>query len=494
MDDALDDLRRSLEHPLPYPEASSMKEHASEALAWLLDYRERLPDQPVGRVGSHTELAALLAGPPPETGVGFHQALAEFQQKVVPYALRLAHPRFLAYIPADPTWASVLGDLLCSGTNFFCGTWLGGSGPAQVELLVLDWFRQILGLPAETRGILTSGGSEANLTALLVARESLTFEDRPRAVLYVTQQRHGSVDRAAKVIGLRPDQVQAVPADGEFRMQPQPLAEAVQRDRAAGRLPWAAVANAGSTNTGTVDPLSPLAEVCHRERLWFHVDAAYGWPAALIPEGKLALAGIEGADSVTLDPHKWFAQPFDVGCVLVRGGRRLGDTFWIRPDYMQDVNRPDTAEIHFADYGLALTRRFRALKVWLSVRTLGLGWFRAQVERGCRLADYAERLLRQRPDFEVLCPRQLSVVCFRHRPPEGAADGPDREELLDRLNLALVEELRATGRAIISSTRLDGRVALRFCFVNWRTTATDVDEVVGLLAMLGGRIAGRVAD
>ncbi len=492
MDDALDDLRRSLEHPLPYPEAGSLKEHASEALAWLLDHLEGLPDQPAGRVGSHAELAALLAGPPPETGVGFRQALADFREKVVPYTFRLAHPRFLAYIPAAPTFASVLGDLLGSGTNFFCGTWLAGSGPAQVELVVLDWLRQILGLPEETRGILTSGGSEANLTALLVARERLTFADRPRVVLYVTEQRHGSVDRAAKVIGLRPDQVQAVPADGDFRMEPQALTAAVQRDHAAGRLPWAVVANAGATNTGTVDPLGSLAEVCRREQLWFHVDAAYGWPAALVPEGKLALAGIEGADSVTLDPHKWFAQPFDVGCVLVREGRRLGDTFWIRPDYMQDVNRPDTAEIHFADYGLALTRRFRALKVWLSVRTLGLGWFRALVDHGCRLAEYAERLLRRRPDFEVLCPRRLSIVCFRYRPPTEPAESPVRAERLDRLNLALVEELRATGRAIISSTRLHGRVALRFCFVNWRTTAPDVDEVVELVAALGGRIAGRV--
>lgn len=493
MDDALDDLRRSLEHPLPYPEAGSLKEHAGEALAWLFAYLEGLPDQPAGRVGSHAELAALLVGPPPEVGVGFRQALADFREKVVPYAFRLAHPRFLAYIPAAPTFASVLGDLLDSGTNFFCGTWLAGSGPAQVELVVLDWFRQILGLPPETRGILTSGGSEANLTALLVARECLTFEDRPRAVLYVTEQRHGSVDRAAKVIGLHPDQVRAVPTDGDFRMQPEPLAAAVERDRTAGRLPWAVVANAGATNTGTVDPLGPLAEVCRRERLWFHVDAAYGWPAALVPEGNRALAGIECAESVTLDPHKWFAQPFEVGCVLVREGRRLGDTFWIRPDYMQDVNRPDTAEIHFADYGLSLTRRFRALKVWLSVRTLGLGWFRALADHGCRLAEYAERLLRQRPDFEVLCPRRLSIICFRYRPPPHPAEVAMPEERLDALNLALVEELRATGRAIVSSTRLHGRVALRFCFVNWRTTATDVDEVVELLAALGGRVAGRVA-
>jgi glutamate/tyrosine decarboxylase-like PLP-dependent enzyme len=481
MNQSLDDLRRLLEQPLPYPEADSLAEHGQQALAWLLDDWQGLPERSTGIVGPHARLETLLGGPPPEQGQGFTQALADFRDRVLPHALRVTHPRFLGYIPAAPTFASILADLVCSGANLFCGTWLAGSGPAQVELVVLDWFRTLLGLPAGTRGILTSGGSEANLTALLVAREPLSFDDRARAVLYVTGERHGSVDRAAKIIGLRPDQVRPIPVDDTFRLSPQALAEAVASDRAAGRLPWAAVANGGATNTGTVDPLAALADVCRRERLWYHVDAAYGWPVALLSEGLEILAGIEQADSVTLDPHKWFAQPYEVGCVLVREGRRLGDTFWIRPDYLQDVNRPDTAEIHFADHGLALTRRFRALKVWLSVKALGLGWFRALVERTCRLADFAEQLLRRRPDFEVLCPRQLSTVCFRYLHP-----GAD-EERLDRLNLSLVEELRATGRAVISSTRLRGRVALRLCFVNGRTMAGDVEEVIGLLASLGAR-------
>jgi glutamate/tyrosine decarboxylase-like PLP-dependent enzyme len=483
--DDLDDFRRGLEHPLPYPEADGLTAHAHEVIAWLLEYFQDPPGEAAGKTGSRAELEALLAAPPPEEGAGFRQAFADFRERVAPHAFRLHHPRFLAYIPAAPSFASILGDLLGAGTNFFCGTWLAGSGPAEVELIVLDWFRRMLGLPDGTLGILASGGSEANLLALLVAREPLNFADRARAVLYVSEQRHGSVDRAAKVIGLAPEQVAAVPTDPEFRMRPDALVQRVAQDRAAGRLPWAAVANAGATNTGTVDPLALLADVCRRERLWYHVDAAYGWSAALVADEKPVLAGIERADSVTLDPHKWFAQPFDVGCVLVRDGRRLGDTFWMRPDYLQDVNRPDSAEITFADHGLALTRRFRALKIWLSVKALGLGWFRALVERGCRLADYAERVLLERADFEVLCPRRLSVVCFRYRP----AGSPANDADLDRINLALVNDLRATGRAVISSTRLKGRVALRFCFVNWRTTAGDVDEVVALLGALGKRLA-----
>jgi glutamate/tyrosine decarboxylase-like PLP-dependent enzyme len=439
-----------------------------------------LPEQGIGLTASRRQMEALLREPPPEAGRDFAEVLAEFDARVAAYCFRINHPRFLAFVPSAPTFFSVLGDLLCAGSNFFAGVWLEAAGAAQVELIVLDWFKDFLGYPAEASGILTGGGSEANLTALLVARERLSFEERGRAVLYVTEQRHWSIDRAAKVIGLRPDQVRPVAADEQFRLPPAGLRRAVAADRAAGRRPWAVMANAGATNTGTVDPLAALAEACRAERLWLHADAAYGWAAALTPEGRAALDGIARADSITLDPHKWFGQAFEVGCVLVRDGGRLAETFAIRPEYMQDVE-PAEDEVNFADRGIALTRRFRALKVWLSVKVLGVGWFRALVEHSCRLADFAQALLEQSPAFEVLSPRRLSIVCFRYRPP-GAALGDDE---LNRLNLALTEALRATGRAFLSSTRLGGRVALRFCFVNWRTTATDVEEVVRLLTELG---------
>jgi len=380
----------------------------------------------------------------------------------------------------------VLGDLLCAGTNFFCGVWLEAAGPSQVELLVLDWFKQFLGCPRAAAGILTGGGSEANLTALVVARERLSYEDRGRAVLYLSEHRHWSVDRAAKVIGLRPDQLRPVPADDRFRLDPAALAGAVRQDREAGRLPWVVVANAGATNTGTVDPLAALAELCAREGLWLHVDAAYGWAAALTPEGRAELDGIGRADSITLDPHKWFGQTFEAGGLLVRDGRLLGRTFALRPEYMQDVE-PGRDEVNFCDHGIALTRRFRALKIWLTVKVLGVAWFRGLVDHCCRLADYGQALLEASPAFEVVCPRQLSIVCFRHVPAGFRPRTEEDERRLDQLNLGLVEALRRTGRAFVSSTRLRGRVALRLCFVNWRTTAADVDEVVRLLGELAGR-------
>jgi len=233
-----------------------------------------------------------------------------------------------------------------------------------------------------------------------------------------------------------------------------------------------------------VDPLAALADFCREQRLWFHVDAAYGWPGVLIPEEKSKLDGIGRADSITLDPHKWFGQPFEAGCVLVRQGRQLVQTFAIRPEYMQDVE-PAEEEVNFADRGLALTRRFRALKIWFSVKVLGLSWFRELVRRSCRLADFAQGLLEESRSFEILSSRQLSIVCFRYMPANFSAQNESEEERLDRLNLAIVEGVRASGRAFLSSTRLNGRVALRLCFVNWRTTAADVEEVVSLLETAG---------
>ena len=272
--------------------------------------------------------------------------------------------------------------------------------------------------------------------------------------------------------------------DADYRLTASALALVVERDRLNGRVPWAVVANGGATNTGTVDPLAALADFCTANHLWLHVDAAYGWTAVLTDDGPALFDGIGRADSVTLDPHKWLAQTFEAGCVLVRDGTLLAQTFALRPDYMQDV-APGEAEVNFCDQGLALTRRFRALKIWLSLKVLGVGWFRALAERCCRLADLGQMLLERAGVFEILSRRQLSIVCFRYVPACLTVQNEDDERHLDEINLRLIDAVRATGRAFLSSTRLRGRVAIRFCFVNWRTTAEDVEEVVELLRGLG---------
>jgi len=448
---------------------------------WAFAHYQTLPDQAIGQTPTPSELRPWLDHPAPDNGRPFTDILADFRRYVEPNAFRVNHPRFLAFIPGVPCFPSVLGDWLTAAANFFAGVWLEAAGPAQLETTVLDWFRQWLGMPDTTRGVLTTGGSEANLTALVVARERVPLDDRAQMVLYVAEQRHWSVDRAAKVMGLHPNQVRPVPVDDNFRLRGPVLSALVQRDRDEGLYPWAVVANAGATRTGTVDHLPELMQVCRADRLWLHVDAAYGWAAALTEDGRNELAGIGEADSITLDPHKWLAQTFDVGCVLVRNGRLLPATFASRPDYLQDVT-PNEGEINYADHGIALTRRFRALKIWLSIQMLGLDWFRRLVEHGCGLAEYAQAALGAAGVFEIMCPRRLSIVCFRYVGSTGAGS-------LDDLNTRLLAALRETGRAFLSSTRLRGAFAVRMCFINWRTSAADVDEIVALLVRLGAEIA-----
>ena len=482
MEDAVEILRRLTAKPLAHPDLESLRDCCRQVADWVLQDFASLPERRVGNRASRGEMEKLLREPPPEQGRDLDKVLAEFQDKVAPFTFRPNHPRFFAFIPGAPNFLSVLGEWLCAGTNYFAGVWLEAAGPSQVEIIVLDWFKEFLGYPKEARGILTSGGSEANLTALVVARERLSFADRDRAILYLTQHRHWSVDRAAKMIGLRSEQVRALPADDQHRLNPLTVHKAVAEDAAASRLPWVVVANAGATNTGTVDSLWDLADVCQKRQLWLHVDAAYGWPAVLTEEGNALLRGIDRADSITLDPHKWFGQTFESGCVLIRPGHELTAAFALRPDYMQDVV-PGDGEVNFADEGLALTRRFRALKIWLSVKVLGIGWFRDLIRHSCNLIELAQELLVRSGRFEILCPRQLSVVCFRYLPSKKKS-----EPEIDRINQAIFEEIMAGGRAFLSTTRLNGKLALRLCSVNWRTTAGDVEEVVRLLIEAGGQM------
>jgi aromatic-L-amino-acid/L-tryptophan decarboxylase len=484
LESSLEALRSACAAPLAHPSADDLHQAGRQAMASMLDDFLHLGEGAIGATAARPAMESLLREAPPEAGTDFTQLLAEFRQKVMPYAYRPSHPRFLAFIPGAPSYASILGDCLAGGTNLFAGVWLEAAGATQVEIIVLDWFKQFLGYPPEAMGLLTSGGSEANLTAFVTAREPLPLADRGRAVLYASAQRHWSVDRAVKIIGMAPEQVRSVPCDPEYCLRMDALMEAVAEDRRAGRLPWLLVANAGTTNTGSVDPLSELADFRDRHSLWLHVDAAYGWPAVLTDEGRSLLRGIERADSITLDPHKWFAQTFEAGCLLVRRGDLLAQTFTMRPEYMQDVI-PGEGEINFCDHGIALTRRFRALKIWFSIKLLGMGWFRRLIEHSCLLAHFAEVLLERTGCFEITGRRKLSMVCFRFIP--SGSQLIDAES--DALQTAINDELTRTGRAFLSTTRLHGRTTLRLCFVNWRTTAADIEEIVGLLQEIGFRLA-----
>jgi hypothetical protein len=294
------------------------------------------------------------------------------------------------------------------------------------------------------------------------------------AVAYVADQTHSSIARAARLIGFRPDQLRVLPTDDTHRIRLDALAGAIEADAQAGRHPLIVAANAGATNTGAVDPLHALADICRDKRLWLHVDAAYGGFAALTQRGREALAGIERADSVTLDPHKWLYQPIECGCVLVRDGRRLQEAFTINPDYLADYK---SDEVNFADRGVQLTRGARALKIWLSINYFGLDAFRQAIDRAIDLAHRAGEQIRASPTLELLSPASLGIVCFRRQ-----FDAVTDEAELGQLNAELVSGFEATGRGLLSSTKLGGRYAIRLCVMNHTSGPADVDAALSWFA------------
>ena len=434
------------------------------------------------------DMRGRLAGPPPEQPGDYGEVLARVLADVLPYASRTDHPGYFAFVPSFTTWPAALAELTAAAANPYCGAWMESAGPAQVELQVIDWFRDWLGMPGSTSGVLVTGGSAANLTALLVARDAAGGPSEDE-VVYVSDQAHSSLARTARAMGLRPHQVRVLPTDDRWRLQPGSVTAAVRADREAGRVPFALCASGGSTNTGAVDPLADLADVCAAEGLWLHVDAAYGGFAALAPKGRELLAGVERADSVTLDPHKWLFQPMECGSVLVRDGARLERTFAVHPDYLDDNDARGHGEVNFADRGLQLSRGFRALKVWVSVQTFGLAAFRAAVQRSLGLAEFAETLVRSHPDLTLMAPAVLGIVCFRREWP-----GCDEAET-ERRGLALARDLEQSGTALVSSTRLAGRHAIRLCVLNPTSSEADVRRVVEHFAgaaALGGRDARAV--
>lgn len=454
----------------------TMRELGYRVVDLLVERLERLDESRVWRGASRAEMESRLREPPPEEPTDFEELLGRLEKDVLPFTGQHDHPRFFGYIPSSPTWPGVLGDLLASGVNIFAGTWLQSAGASTVELVVIDWFRQWLGYGGRASGILLPGGSLANLTALACAKEAKAGGRAATAVVYVTPQSHSSLTRALHVLGFEADQVRSVPVDDRLRMRADALAAAMDADVLAGRRPLFVVANAGATNTGAIDPLGEIAAVCAEQDAWFHVDAAYGGFAILTERGRAWLDGIDEADSVTLDPHKWLYQPYECGCLVVRNGPLLSQAFHILPDYLQDT-AVGGVEVNFADRGLQLTRSARALKVWLSLHHFGVGAFRAAIDRTLDLAVLAEERVRASEELELLSPASLGIVCFRRRPRGGSAG----ERELEALNSDLARRLAESGEGLVSTTRVDRRFALRMCVLGHRSRAEDIERVLAWL-------------
>ena len=430
----------------------------------------------------------LLAAPAPAAGSDFETILATLQERVFANAALEPHPGFIAYVPSCPAFPAVLGDWLTSGWNFFGGAWSVGAGPSEVELVVLEWMRTWIGMPAGAGGLLTNGGSGATMTAMVAARHAAVGDDASRlarCTVYMADQSHSSAVRAAWMAGIPRANVRLVACDADFRLDVAALARAVAADRAAGMIPLMVVANAGTTNTGAVDPLEAIADLCALERIWMHVDAAYGGFAVLVPEGKAKLAGLGRADSVTMDPHKWLYVPFECGCLLVKEPAKLKAAFLINPDYLKDVETSG-GEVNFADYGEQLSRRARGIQVWVNVQYFGVERLAEAIRYSLALAPFAEARVRATPGLEVLAPATLGILCFRAHPA-----GMDDPAALDALNERILHAVNATGKVFISSTRIRGAFSLRICPIGHRTRQADIE---GLVGMVGDMASGGTAD
>ena len=435
-----------------------------ETTAWEGDFKDALN--------------AKLGKPAPEDGRPAKEVLQKAADDILAFATRLDHPRTFAFVPTTPTWPGVVADFLAAGFNVNVCTWLVASGPSELELVVLDWIRNWIGYPDSAGGILTSGGSAASLDALVAARHEAGNPKHP--CVYISSEAHTALHRAAIVVGVPRENIRIIPTDEHLRIDMDALRHAVADDRTAGFSPIAVCANAGTTSSGTIDPLEPMADFCEAEDIWLHVDAAYGGFAIITEEGKRLLRGIARADSVCLDAHKWLFQPYEAGCVLVKDARKLELSFAVRPSVLQDTvwGRNHT---NLTDRGLQLSRCFRALKIWMSVQTFGMAAFRQAVSNGMNLARRAEKLIRNSRTMEMVNPASLGVVCFRVNPEDAGL----KEEEVDEVNRRILARVFWDGRAFMSSTMLRGKFSLRFCILNPTTTWDDVRETLEAIEEFG---------
>lgn len=430
----------------------------------VVDHFEHGYESPVITTRAPAELESILGGPPPEEPGDAMAAMSTLVDVGLSNMQHGDHPRFFARVPGPSSFAAVLGEWLATGFNAMAASWGGGAGPTTVELVVVEWLRMLLGMPEGTEGVLTSGGSLANITGLAAARHATG-----PGVAYLSDQTHASIWRGLVAMGFPPEHLRVLETDEGYRLPVAAVAEAISEDRVEGRRPAIVIATAGSTNTGAVDPLPELAELCRAEGLWFHVDGAYGAPAALCDKGRSVLAGIERADSLVLDPHKWLFQPYDIGSVLVRRPGALEAVFGMSPEYLIDVTARHAA-VDLRDRSLELTRRSRAIKVWLTFRTYGTHRIRSAIERGIELAEHAEQILSSDERWEVVTPAQLGIVTF-------ARTGFGQEDYR-----TAAARLTEDGLAAVTSTTLHGRSVLRLCTINPRTTETDIESTIERLA------------
>jgi aromatic-L-amino-acid decarboxylase len=484
--------------------AEAMGQLSAAVVTLVTDYFERAPELPVFPDTSAEKIAEALDGPLPFEGEPLEKLIDDCRT-IIGASRHNGHPRFFGYIASPATPAGAYADLIASALNQNVTAWRSAPAATLIEKQVLRWLGQCIGYGEDAQGLLTSGGSMANLNALLIAQRTKIPGDissrglwnagAPMTV-YTSDQAHSSIAKAADVLGLGRDYVRLVKTDASFRLDVRNLREQLEADAAQGLRPFCIVGNAGTVMTGAIDPLAEMAEIAAAGDLWFHVDGAYGAPGMLDQKKRALFAGMERADSVSLDAHKWLYSPVDCGCLLLRDAGQARAAFNAgEVNYIKIHEQTGDESFAFWDYGIELSRRFRALKVWMMLRYYGVARVAAAISEDNALAEYLAAEVNEAEDFELLAPVTLSICCFRYLPP-GWRDRPDandeaeratRKEQLDRLNIRIMHTVQRGGRAYLSNATLNGNFALRACITNFRTTRADIRETLDIIRDVAGK-------
>jgi len=457
------------DYPLE-PDAEEMRAIAGRAVDFVVGFISSLPDAPHVDLDALDDALARVRSDAPEMGTAFEELIAQVALGARK-AFNPAGPGYMAFIPGGGLFTAAVADFLSLSVNRFVNLWNAAPVFAAMEADVIRWLCGMFDYPEHARGILTSGGSMSNLSAIVTARAAKLGEEFADGCIYVTEQTHASVAKAAGIAGFPLRALRKVPVSDELRMVPEALQRLVKEDRDAGRKPFLVVASAGTTNTGAIDPLATVADISETHGLWLHADAAYGGFFALTERGRARLAGIDRADSITLDPHKTLFLPYGTGVLLVRDGEKLRQAHRAKGDYLQDLS-PEGDIPNFTDYSPELSRDFRGLRVWLPLKLHGIQSFRTALNEKLDLTRLLYEALKREPGFDVPWEPELTVVPFRYVPKSGDADA---------FNRRLLERINASQRIFLSSTLLNGAFWLRACIVSHRTHRDRVEEAVTII-------------
>ena len=449
----------------------AMQRMGEASLRAVIKHLVELPNSPRSNLANSAEIAKALRESPPETGTDFDTLLKFLMERVIPVSINSAHPAYLAYIPGGGLYPSAIADFIAAATNRYIGAWYAAPAAARLETNVLEWFAEWMGYPPTARGITTTGGSLANFSAVVTARQHILGDDIAKGVLYASNQTHHSVMKAAMLAGIPERQHRLLPVDENFRAIPELFENAIREDLQKGLQPFLLVGSAGTTNTGAIDPLHELADLSKKYSLWFHLDGAYGAFFNLCEEGKRKLSGIERSDSMSLDPHKGLFTPYGCGSLLVKDGERLRRAHTMTADYMQDQFTP-AGETNFTEHSPELSRSFRGLQVWLPLKLFGVPAFRENLAEKLRLTHWLYERFLAEPGFECLSVPDLSVITFRYRPQRGD---------IDRFNRRLLEKIVKSGRLFLSSTLLNGAFVIRVCILSFRTHQQEVETALEII-------------